>query len=149
MIYILILLAFIIIVCLIIKLFDLLKKLYRKQRQKRFREDAKIIDVKTKIAGLKGSRYYSTCVKFDDGYVFVSNDTERTNYITTYKISITQGMIIQIIEEALKAHAKAVGKPFRTTDYMCNNCSLRMPHTCVCPVCKNNITEKDYHPLNT
>ena len=75
------------------------------------REDAKIIDVNTKLVGDNRARKYRTTVVFDDGFKYVSHDTDRQNNPMGYNISISESMKLAIVEKAIIAHREAMGLP--------------------------------------
>lgn len=117
------------------------------------KENAVIIDIDTKVVGLKGERKYRTTVTFSDGFEYVSHDTERDDGFLTYTISLSERMKKQIVAEAIKAHCEAVGMKtadafktqekrlgttLRNDSYVCGICGHKGPYEGKCPQCSSS-----------
>ena len=78
------------------------------------KEDAKIIDIKTKIVGPKQSSKLRTIVIFNDGFKYISHRTNREDHLLHYTLSITENQKKAIISEAKIAHGETLKKFQRT-----------------------------------
>lgn len=73
------------------------------------RLDARIVDVKTDIVQyVKNGAKYKTTVRFSDGFIFTTHETNREDDFFSYRISISADLSKQIIANAVAAHEKAV-----------------------------------------
>ncbi len=72
------------------------------------REDAQVINLTCNVVGNKQKRRWRTEVYFDDGFRYISHKTDVNNYILGYRISITEGDKIDIIELAVEKHSKII-----------------------------------------
>ena len=72
------------------------------------RQEAKIVNVHSeKVQYVKNGMKYKTTVTFSDGFEFITHKTNREDNIFTYEISVDTE---QIIENAMKAHGRALKK---------------------------------------
>ncbi len=77
--------------------------------KKTLRDDAKIIDIKTKKVGLKGEHVFRTTVYFDDGFEYISHLTETGDFGPfAYTISVPYEMKQKIIDLAIDSHKMAI-----------------------------------------
>ena len=72
--------------------------------------NTKIINVKRETVGLKGSRVFRTIVLFDDGFTYISHKTDVASAFVSYKISVTEELALEILNDAMEAHKKAISK---------------------------------------
>lgn len=72
--------------------------------------DAQIVDFERKEVGTKGHRRYRTVIFFDDGFKYISHKTDVNNMILSYRISISRETNIEILQNAIAAHDKAIAK---------------------------------------
>ena len=73
--------------------------------------DATIIDVKSEeVQYAKNNAKYKTTVTFSDGFYFVTHETNRENSFFSYKITVDKFLMSRIIDNAKRAHEKAVIK---------------------------------------
>ena len=70
--------------------------------------DAEIINVETEKVGSKTDTVYRTTVLFDDGFSYISHKTNSDFLIFGYRIYITPELKMEIIEDAIEAHKKAI-----------------------------------------
>ena len=73
------------------------------------RPDAKITRVDKKVVGVKNSKKIRTVVVFEDGFLFESHKTDRENGFMTYKLSVSEATLKEILRRAVEAHNKACG----------------------------------------
>ena len=71
-------------------------------------KDAKIVDVTTrKVEYTKNNAKFMTVVRFSDGFVYQSHDTDREDHTFTYSIRTDRE---KICKKAIEAHIVAVEK---------------------------------------
>ena len=68
------------------------------------REDATIVDVESKLVGLKPNYKYRTTVIFSDGFKYISHDTKVTAYPPYYKFELTSEALDRIKGMAKSEH---------------------------------------------
>lgn len=76
--------------------------------QNALRPEARIIDVQREQVGTKGHRRWRTTVSFDDGFQYISHETQVEEFIFSYKISVTDKQNEEILIKAVVAHQKAI-----------------------------------------
>ena len=112
------------------------------------RPDAKIIDVKSKPVGIdKHNKKMRTTVIFDDGFKYVSHDTEREDSFLSYRISVTPEMKAHIIKQANDAHLHMLDKagfPRPLKPFNCGNCGHKGPYEGNCPSCGSSMKRYIY-----
>ena len=66
-----------------------------------------------KVQYVKNGKKYKTTVLFSDGFYFITHRTNREDYFLSYKISVDESLMEEIITKACKMHNKAVNKYFK------------------------------------
>lgn len=73
--------------------------------------NAQIIHVETeKVRCARNDMRYRTVIRFSDGFTYYSYKTNKEFFFRIYKISIDENLAKEIVEDAIKAHRKAVLK---------------------------------------
>lgn len=73
------------------------------------RQDAKVAKVDKNVVGSKNSKKIQTIVTFEDGFQYETYQTDRENGILSYKISVSEASMKEILRKATEAHDKACG----------------------------------------
>ena len=74
----------------------------------RLRADAKIIDVKSERVGYKNNAAIRTTVTFDDGFSYISHDSERDVHLLSYTLTVSKEVLNKILHDAVAAHQAAL-----------------------------------------
>lgn len=116
------------------------REVYSKDTE--LRTDAEIIDISNKIVVMKGEHKFRTVVTFDDGFKFVSHDTDREDQFLGYKISVTEKTNEFIIKKAINAHNCALierGMDTPQKPFVCGKCGHKGPYDGNCPECGSSL----------
>ena len=100
---------------------------------------AKIVNISRRKVGLKGDYKIETCVTFDDGFTFTAYDTETSNHVGYYTISVTENMTNEIITRAIQEHESACGAAGLAKPFICGKCGRKGPYEGNCPECGSSL----------
>ena len=74
----------------------------------KLRANAKIIDVKSERVGRKDTTAIRTTVSFDDGFTYISHDSDKEFHLASYTLSLSKETMNKILHDAVAAHQAAL-----------------------------------------